>query len=305
MMGKTQKTMAALLLAFAGTAAQAAEAPMIVADAGNVAQPRFISLTSARNGTSGVRVVAPAMRSDRAAMNAGFMRLDRDRLQRVRQQTPMSARTAAVSMTPTRATPVIAPQRPATGDNAVLDLFGDTGNAPLETSRLGRVAHAWPLPNDAAQKFTSGFGTRKDPFHGRESFHGGIDLATSVGTSVLASADGVVSKVENGSRYGKYVSVQHKDGSESSYGHLSAQSVRVGQRVRQGQKLGEVGNTGRSTGPHLDYRLKKNGELVNPMSVLRQPSTMNTNVAFRETLRGTGGANTRHVSTINGVKIIR
>lgn len=293
MMGKKQRTVAALLLVLAGTAAHAADAPMLVADAGAaVAQPRFISLTAARNGTAGVRVAAPAMRSDRAAMNGGFMRLDRARLQIVRQQTQRPSSTL-VSMTPTRATPVIAPQRTLTNDDAVLDLFGETGGAPMPANRLGRIAHAWPLPADAVQKFTSGFGPRKDPFHGRDSFHGGIDLATAIGTSVLASADGVVTKVENGSRYGKYISVQHADGSESSYGHLSAQSVRVGQRVRQGQKLGEVGNTGRSTGAHLDYRIKKNGELLNPMTVLRQPGVATQRVASRS------------VSTINGVKIIR
>lgn len=302
MMGKTHRALAAFLLACAATTAHAADAPMLVADArAAMAQPRFISLTSARNGTAGVRVVnAPqSMRSDRVAMNSGFMRLDRERLQRVRPQTQRPVH-AAVSMTPTRATP-IASQRPVTGDSAVLDLFGETGSAQAQTGRFGRVAHSWPLPADAAQKFTSAFGMRKDPFHGRDSFHGGIDLAAAVGTSVLATADGTVTKVENGSRYGKYVTVQHKDGSESSYGHLSAQSVRVGQHVRQGQKVGEVGATGRATGPHLDYRMKKNGELINPMAFLpQQPRGVATTVASNDV-----PAPTRHVSTINGVKIIR
>lgn len=291
MMGRKQTWGIAVLLVAYAAGASAADAPMIVADAGVAAQPRFISLASTRQGMSGVRVVAPAMKSDRAMMNAGFMRLDRERIHRVRAQRPPSP---VLSMS--------APRTPNPAVNAarardpVLDLFGETGNIETNTAPAGRAQHAWPLPSHVTQKFTSGFGGRKDPFHGRDSFHGGIDIAAAVGTSVLASADGVVTKVENGSRYGKYVSVRHRDGSESSYGHLSAQSVRVGQNVRQGQKVGELGSTGRSTGPHLDYRLKKNGALVNPMTVLRQPSATTQRVA---------AARGPSVSTINGVKIIR
>ncbi len=286
-MGIKNKLGVALLLVAYAAGARAADAPMIVADATQAVQPRFISLATARQGISGVRVVAPTMRSDRAMMNSGFMRLDRERLQRVRIQRPASP---VISMAAPRSAPAVA----KVGDNAVLDLFGDTGAVEAPT-QLGRTQHAWPLPSNTVQKFTSGFGTRKDPFHGRDSFHGGIDIAAATGTSVLASADGVVTKVENGSRYGKYVSVRHRDGSESSYGHLSAQSVRVGQNVRQGQKLGELGSTGRATGPHLDYRLKKNDELVNPMTVLRQPGTPTQRVASARSVS----------TTTNGVRIIR
>lgn len=290
-MGKTQRYMAMALLALAANTAQATDAPMLVADAGAAVQPRFISLASARQGAAGVRVVAPAMRSDRAAMNAGFMRLDRARIQRVQIRRPASP---AVSMAAPR-TPRVVASRGNTQDSAVLDLFGDSGNESVQPDRGSRISHAWPLPGNATQKFTSAFGPRKDPFHGRDSFHGGIDIACATGTNVLASAAGIVTKVENGSRYGKYITIAHRDGSESSYGHLSAQSVRVGQRVAQGQKLGEVGATGRATGPHLDYRIKKNGELFNPMTVLRQPSSTTTRVA----------SNTRGISVNNGVKIIR
>lgn len=298
MMGKRHKLAGAMLLvamAMGSTNAIAADAPMIVADARAAsAQPRFISLTAARQGPNSVRVVSPAMKSDRAMMNAGFMRLDRERMQRVRIQRPASP---VISMAAPRAVP--ASVNVSRTKDPVLELFGETGNIEVP-ARVGRTQHAWPLPTNVTQKFTSGFGSRKDPFHGRDSFHGGIDLAAAVGTPVLASADGVVTKVENGSRYGKYVSVRHRDGSESSYGHLSAQSVRVGQNVRQGQKVGELGSTGRSTGPHLDYRIKRNGELFNPMTVLRQPAITTQRVASRGNgLSGRGG------STINGVKIIR
>lgn len=287
-MGLKHTMGAALLLVAVAAGAHAADAPMIVADAGQAVQPRFISLTPTRQGMNGVRVVAPAMKSDRAMLNSGFMRLDRDRLQRVRIQRPPSP---AISMSAPRTLPASVNVR-RTSDDAVLDLFGASAG-PEQPAKFGRVSHAWPIAANVTQKFTSGFGSRKDPFHGRDSFHGGIDIAAAVGTPVLASADGVVTKVENGSRYGKYVSVRHRDGSESSYGHMRAQSVRVGQNVRQGQKLGELGSTGRSTGPHLDYRIKKNGELVNPMTVLRQPSAPTQRVASRS------------VTTTNGVRIIR
>lgn len=232
-----------------------------------------MSLQSARSGVAGVRVASPRvltpLRSDRAALRSGFLRVDRSPVGIVRIQRPTS-NVARVE-----------PVRVIRGnDQAVLDLFGDSAeiSAP-PAGGLGRVSHAWPLPSSVAQKFTSGYGTRNDPFHGRPSFHGGVDIAAATGTSVLASADGVVTKVENGSRFGKYVTVRHRDGTESSYGHLNAQSVHIGQNVRQGQKLGELGATGRATGPHLDYRIKKNGEGFDPMLVLHAPATTGIRVA--------------------------
>ncbi len=235
--------------------------------------PRFMPLAGVRNGTAGVRTVAP-MRSDRVAMQNGFMRLDRARLNPVRIQravaTPAKAPEEKVVVTRPNARPQ---------DTAVLDLFGDSAPvAPVMTQ--GRVrGHAWPLPVNATQKFTSGYGVRKDPFHGHQGFHAGVDLSAPMGTPILASADGVVSKVEQGARMGKYVSVQHRDGTESSYGHMSAQTVRVGQNVHQGQKLGEVGSTGRSTGPHLHYALSKNGQGFDPMMALNAPAQTGIRVA--------------------------
>lgn len=292
MMGTKHAAWLGLLLgAFAAQPAlAAADAPMLVASA---TTPRFMSLAPVRGGMNGVRVERPvtsqATRSDSAALRQGFMRMDRARIDTVTRQGPRALNPAAMRR---EAEPV----RVITGtDKAVLDLFGET-SAPAAAQpaarSVGRTAHAWPIAANVQQRVSSGFGSRKDPFHGRPAFHGGVDIAAATGTSVLASADGVVSAVEHGARLGKYVSVKHRDGTESTYGHLSAQSVRNGQTVRQGQKLGEVGSTGRSTGPHLDYRIKKNGELFNPMTVLREPGTGSTRVASNS-------------STINGVKIIR
>lgn len=245
------------------------DAPMIVADAGKSVQTRFMSLDSARGSAAGVRVVRPtqATRSDRAAVQSGFLRIDRSTMAPVRRQAALPK--------PAAATVAARPSLGRPQDDAVLSLFGESAAPAAAPSFGGRVAgHAWPLPGNVPQRFTSGYGTRKDPFHGRAGFHGGVDIAAAVGTPILASADGVVTKVADGSRYGKYVSIQHRDGTESSYGHMSAQSVRVGQRVRQGQKVGELGSTGRSTGPHLDYRITRNGARFDPMQVLagKQPS---------------------------------
>jgi murein DD-endopeptidase MepM/ murein hydrolase activator NlpD len=171
----------------------------------------------------------------------------------------------------------------SSADQAVLELFGEGYDQarPSEFQKALRtpVTHVWPLPKATAQRLSSGYGMRNDPFDGGRDFHEGIDIAAASGTPVMASAAGVVSKVSSQGPSGKRVSIEHADGSESTYIHLSKQNVREGQNVRQGQVIGAVGSTGRSTGPHLDYRLKKRGHYVNPLSALRPTAT--TRLALR------------------------
>lgn len=233
---------------------------------------RFMALKPVRDGV--VRVDnglsrAP-LRSDRTAMQNGFMRIDRQSMAPMRSNRPAVKENGVTILR--GATP-----NPKTNDEEITDLFSAAPEANDFRSALqgstGGVRHAWPVPASIEQRLSSGYGMRKDPFHGRQAFHGGIDIAAATGTPVLASAEGRVSRVETGKGLGKFVAVEHRDGTESYYGHLSAQSVRIGQRVMQGQKVGELGSTGRSTGPHLDYRIKKDGKNVNPMTVLRQPAT--------------------------------
>jgi len=240
--------------------------PIIVASASSA--PRFMSLAGVRNGTSGVRVVAP-LRSDRIAMQNGFMRIDRT--QTVRSARPVVATTRAAATAP------VAVTRPQ--DSAVLDLFGESAAQAPQLQRVAAGKHAWPLPVSATQKFTSGYGVRNDPFHGNAGFHDGVDLSAPTGTPVLASADGVVSEVASAARFGNYVRIEHRDGTRSSYGHLSRQLARVGQRVRQGDKIGEVGSSGRSTGPHLHYALTRLGHSADPMTVLNAPAQTGIRVA--------------------------
>jgi murein DD-endopeptidase MepM/ murein hydrolase activator NlpD len=115
---------------------------------------------------------------------------------------------------------------------------------------------------------TSRYGWRTDPFTGQQSYHQGIDIRGDTGTTVKAAMDGVVSDIGTVSNYGNYIIIDHSNGYQTLYAHLSAFSCRLGQRVKQGEKVGEVGNTGRSTGPHLHFGVFKNGKSVNPLDLL-------------------------------------
>ncbi|VAW38552.1 hypothetical protein MNBD_DELTA02-1121 [hydrothermal vent metagenome] len=111
---------------------------------------------------------------------------------------------------------------------------------------------------------TSTFGNRKDPFTGRRHKHRGIDVANRIGTPVKAPADGIVTRVTRLPQFGKMVEVSHGYGTKTRYGHLSKINVKVGQKIKRGEKIAAMGNTGRSTGPHVHYEVVVNGVHVNP-----------------------------------------
>lgn len=123
-------------------------------------------------------------------------------------------------------------------------------------------------PVDGA-RVTSLFGLRQHPILGYTRMHQGVDFGAAIGTPVLAAGDGVV--VESGWKggYGNWVRIRHSGGWETGYGHLSAyaRGLRPGSRVRQGEVVAFVGNTGQSTGPHLHYEIWRDGDRVNPLSV--------------------------------------
>jgi murein DD-endopeptidase MepM/ murein hydrolase activator NlpD len=112
---------------------------------------------------------------------------------------------------------------------------------------------------------TSSFGVRSDPFNGHRRAHKGIDIPGPVGTPIYATADGVVSRSERASGYGNLVAINHGNGIETRYGHMSKLIVGSNERVRRGQIIGLMGSTGRSTGSHLHYEVRIDGEAVNPM----------------------------------------
>ncbi|TKW67687.1 MAG: M23 family metallopeptidase [Paracoccus denitrificans] len=119
------------------------------------------------------------------------------------------------------------------------------------------------MPVKSAFRYTSGFGAR----WGRA--HKGIDLAGPVGTAILATGDGTVKFAGRQSGYGNVIIVEHALGTETRYAHLSKIRVQAGQKVSRGSQIGDMGNTGRSTGPHLHYEVRVNGEAVNPMSFIK------------------------------------
>jgi murein DD-endopeptidase MepM/ murein hydrolase activator NlpD len=98
--------------------------------------------------------------------------------------------------------------------------------------------------------------------------HAGIDFSAPVGTAILASGNGKVSKVGRDPAYGIYVEIEHADGFSSKYAHARATFVKEGQSVVRGQKIAEVGSTGRSTSPHLHYEISRHGNTINPMQAL-------------------------------------
>ncbi|MEW5728767.1 MAG: peptidoglycan DD-metalloendopeptidase family protein [Pseudomonadota bacterium] len=123
-------------------------------------------------------------------------------------------------------------------------------------------------PVDGA-RISSGFGLRRHPILGFNKMHKGIDFAVPTGTPIMVAGDGVVEKAGFNGAYGNYVRVRHSNGYSTAYAHMSriAAGLRQGRRVNQGQIIGYVGSTGRSTGPHLHYEILQGGKQINPMSV--------------------------------------
>ena len=129
------------------------------------------------------------------------------------------------------------------------------------------------VPSDKPVKtaeFTSGYGTRTDPFRGGAARHQGIDLAAPLGTPIYATADGVVTTAGwNSGGYGNLIKLNHGRGIETRYGHLSRILVAAGQRVARGQLIGHMGSTGRSTGSHLHYEVRIDDRAVNPIPFMK------------------------------------
>ena len=115
---------------------------------------------------------------------------------------------------------------------------------------------------------TSGFGRRSAPTRGASTYHKGIDWAVPTGTAVFASCGGTVVKAGWGSGYGYVVYIDHEDGRQTRYAHLSRVLVNVGETVEQGERIALSGNTGVSTGPHLHFEILINGTQVNPLNYL-------------------------------------
>jgi Membrane proteins related to metalloendopeptidases len=124
---------------------------------------------------------------------------------------------------------------------------------------------AWPT---RSRRVTSTYGYRRDPYTGETAFHAGIDIAGRKGDPVYAAGDGTVEETGSDASRGRYIVIRHRNGLRSLYYHLADAHVEPGDTVKRGERIGELGSTGRSTGPHLHFAVNEDGESVNPLEYL-------------------------------------
>ena len=139
----------------------------------------------------------------------------------------------------------------------------------LNLYRLAASKAPFANPVKDSFRFTSQFGFRRDPKTGGRRMHSGVDFAAGMGTPLYATADGVVTHAGWGSGYGRLVKIQHEFGIETRYAHMSKMRVKVGQRVSRGDRIGDMGASGRVTGVHLHYEVRVGGKAVNPMIYIK------------------------------------
>lgn len=153
--------------------------------------------------------------------------------------------------------------------------FTDVVGNAIETmhyhARLYRTLINLPLarPLVGEAQYVSGFGNRSDPFTRQPAFHAGIDLKQNVGSPVISTGHGIVIHAGPADGYGNMVEIAHADGVSTRYGHLNKIVVNVGDAIVTGQKLGTLGSSGRSTGPHLHYETRIRDQAVNPIPFLQ------------------------------------
>jgi murein DD-endopeptidase MepM/ murein hydrolase activator NlpD len=140
-----------------------------------------------------------------------------------------------------------------------------------QVDRLTRTLQDLPVrkPVSGEIDMSSGFGMRVDPFLRAPAMHTGLDMRGDTGDPVRATANGTVTFAGTQGGYGKMIEIEHKNGLSTRYAHLSAIDVKVGQSIKIGQVIGKLGSTGRSTGPHLHYETRVDGEAVDPQKYLR------------------------------------
>jgi len=136
--------------------------------------------------------------------------------------------------------------------------------AKQQKDRLLHIPSIQPVANKDLSRVASGYGMRVDPVYGTMRFHAGMDFTAKTGTDIYATGNGTVIHVDWKQGYGKCVIIDHGFGYQTLYAHMDEYNVRDGQKVVRGEKIGEVGNTGKSTGPHLHYEVHVKGKPDNP-----------------------------------------
>ena len=151
----------------------------------------------------------------------------------------------------------------ASHEQEVLNQLADTAGERVE--RWASTPSIWPIKGP----ITSKFGPRISPFTGKKAFHSGLDIGSPRGREIKAPASGKVVVAAYDTRMGNFIRVNHGFGIETTYGHLSKRLVKYGQKVKRGDVIGLVGNTGKfSTGPHLHYQVAINDKVVNPIQYI-------------------------------------
>lgn len=161
-----------------------------------------------------------------------------------------------------------APAEAAPGDAQFSTLFGAwqrLDGPATDTRQVSAIPSRKPVEDI---HLTSSFGVRNDPFNGNHRMHQGIDIPGAIGTPIYATADGVVSRAGWVGGYGNLVEINHGNGLQTRYGHMSKLIAQPNQRVVRGQLIGLMGSTGRSTGSHLHYEVRIAGAAVNPVPYL-------------------------------------
>ena len=132
---------------------------------------------------------------------------------------------------------------------------------------LAAIPSIQPIRNKDLKRVASGYGYRKDPFTKKPRMHWGMDFTAPRGTPIYATGDGIVKRADNrAAGFGKHIRIDHGFGYVSLYAHMSKYKVKRGQKVKRGEIIGYVGNTGRSAGPHLHYEIFKDGKKINPLN---------------------------------------
>jgi murein DD-endopeptidase MepM/ murein hydrolase activator NlpD len=147
-----------------------------------------------------------------------------------------------------------------------VSFFPDESFSRVERAYFLRILYRTPIDKGHV---TSLYGWRTDPFTGAREFHGGLDIGAAEGTPVHAARDGTVDEVATDDPLGRYVVLTHPGGYQTVYGHLSAISVTIGERVSTGSILGAVGHTGRATGPHLHFEVRTKAGTRDPLQLIR------------------------------------
>lgn len=135
-----------------------------------------------------------------------------------------------------------------------------------EREKLRSIPSTQPIANRGLKHLPYGYGMRIDPVYKTPSFHHGIDFAAPKGTKIYATADGVISRAAEQRNYGKYVKIKHGQGYETLYAHMSKVLVRRGQKVKRGELIGLVGDTGKAICSHIHYEVHRDGKTLNPIN---------------------------------------